>query len=1020
MLADVDFGKMPVHFVPNRGQLDKQVAYHVQGKDKTLYFTAEGITMALAMPAPEKATEASAPAEGRYVVKLDFVGANRGVKPVGEEKTDTVISYFKGEPGDWEAGLPTYSKIVYRDLWPGIDLVYRGTADRLKYEFIVHPGADPSMIRLAYRGAEGISVDKAGRLNVSTPAGGFLDDVPVAYQETDGRKKEVELAYDDLEKDIYAYGFDIGAYDPAQTLVLDPAIFIYCGYIGGASEDYGRGIAVDDTGNVYIVGETLSPEAGFPLAVGPDLTENGSFDAFVAKIDPAGTGLVYCGYIGGAGEDRGYAIAVDGAGSAYITGYTTSPESSFPVTVGPDLTYNPGSQAGVIDVFVAKINSAGTALAYCGYIGGSGPESGYGIAVDASGSAYVTGYTQSVESTFPVAVGPDLTANGSSDAFVAKVNPSGAFLDYCGYIGGQVTEIGYGIAVDGSGHAYITGQTTSNETTFPVVIGPALTTGSYAGRVIAFIAKLTPDGAGLAYSGFISGTRGDRQDGGHGVAVDRAGCAWVTGFYDSSYGTKAILPNGFVSKVTADGSALASFFRIDGRNVLCYAAAVDSSGSPYIAGYAESLTTTTEGPDITYNAGGDAFVAKLNAAGTAFVYCGFIGGSTYDEGRGIAVDSSGNAYVVGSTQSGPSSFPVCGRLNPVYSGLSDAFVAKIAFYETRILRNCVGDFDGDGADEAAVDFGQAGAWMFNGGVWSQLAFTNTEGLTAADVDGDGDDEIVADLGAGGLWLWSGPGWNEISVMNAETTLAADLDADGSDELIADFGALGLWVWNGGGWTQISAVNALLVASAGQAGGSAVVADFGAVGLWYWLAGSWTELAPHSVSLLTTGNYDGLAGEDVAGDFGDFGLWFWDGSSWIDMSPLHADQAVALDADGDLTKELAGDFGVTGLWLWKAGAWSALSGANAERAVAADVDGNGNDDLAADFGTLGLWLRAGGAWNQISGMDAENILKGDFDGDHQAELMVDFGPSGLWLWNGGAWSEINVLNPDQVRGGRAVR
>ncbi len=204
---------MPLYFIPNRGQLDDQVAYHVQGMDKSLYFTQQGITMTLARPSELKGDSGTldtrrliprigkAPQnEGengsdRWVVKLEFIGANSGVKPEGEEETGAIVSYFKGRQEDWKAGIPTYSKIAYRNLWPGIDLVYYGTVNRLKYEFVVHPGADPSRIRLAYRGAESISVDGEGRLKVSTPIGGFADDVPVAYQEMGGRRQEIKLAY---------------------------------------------------------------------------------------------------------------------------------------------------------------------------------------------------------------------------------------------------------------------------------------------------------------------------------------------------------------------------------------------------------------------------------------------------------------------------------------------------------------------------------------------------------------------------------------------------------------------------------------------------------------------------------------------------------------------------------------------------------------------------------------------------------------------------------------------------------
>ncbi len=433
---------MPLYFIENRGQLDSRVAYYVQGRDTTLYFTADGMTLVeteqkrgensakgrlekaslgRSIPAPE--------AGSRWVVKLDFVGANPNPKITAGDRLPAVLSYFKGPKEKWNAGLSTYGSIAYSDLWPGIDLVYSGTANRVKYTFLVKPGADPARIRLAYRGVEGIRLNEAGQLEVATPAGVLHDDRPYAYQEVDGRRVGVNVAYSLDPASAggpHRYGFAVDSYDRGKPLVLDPAVFVYAGYIGGSGIDAGFGIAVDSSGNAYVTGFTDSTEATFPVAVGPDLTYNGgSIDAFVAKVNAAGTALVYCGYIGGSGEDVGYGIAVDGSGNAYVTGQTFSTETTFPVTVGPDLTYNGG---GGGDAFVAKVNAAGTALVYCGYIGGNNDDIGYGIAVDSSGNAYVTGSTVSTEATFPVAVGPDLTYNDDSDAFVAKVNATAATL----------------------------------------------------------------------------------------------------------------------------------------------------------------------------------------------------------------------------------------------------------------------------------------------------------------------------------------------------------------------------------------------------------------------------------------------------------------------------------------------------------------------------------------------------------------------------------------------------------------
>jgi hypothetical protein len=609
------FGQLPLYFVENQGQLDERVAYYIQGSDKTLYFTPDGVTFALTAPitptqraaTDDRPTRSLRPlgndetspllaggTEGgyqRWAVKLDFVDANPNVRPMGQEKTETIISYFKGPQDQWHAGLPTYSRIIYPDLWPGIDLVYYGTVNQLKYEFIVHPGADPNQIRLAYRGATDVTLNAAGQMQVTTPLGGFTDDTPVAYQEMNGQRVTVPMAYQTSEVSALhtppstLYGFSLGSYNPTRPLILDPAVIVYCGYIGGNGNgnEAGYGIAVDGAGNAYITGDTSSTEATFPVVGGPDRTFNGDYsDAFVAKVRADGAGLVYAGYIGGSRGDHGFGIAVDGAGNAYVTGGTSSTEATFPVVGGPDLTSN-----GSVDAFVAKVPADGAGLVYAGYIGGSDMDSGTGIAVGGAGNAYVMGWTSSTQATFPVVGGPDLTFNGSgvcgtppntyscTDAFVAKVRADGAGLVYAGYIGGSGGDEGYGITVDGAGSAYVTGVTGSTEATFPVTVGPDLTYNG--GSYDAFVAKVNAAGTGLVYVGYIGGSGTEY---GEGIAVDGAGTAYVTGY---TYSTEATFP-------------------------------------------------VVGGPDLTYNGSDDAFVAKVNAAGTGLVYAGYIGGSGDDWG----------------------------------------------------------------------------------------------------------------------------------------------------------------------------------------------------------------------------------------------------------------------------------------------------------------------------------------------------------------------------------------------------
>ena len=694
--------KLPLYFIENRGQADDRVAFYIQSPKGIVYFTPTGVTFVLTGPdiketspgVPEVRAATWTPeqpmTDKRWIVKLDFVGANPSARPAGRDLTSAVVSYFKGPKEEWKTGLPTYGSVVYENLWPGIDLVYTGEEGRLKATYVVKPEADPGMIRLAYRGPEEVAVTEEGRLRVSTPLGGFEEERPYTYQEIGGKRLEVATTYSlqtGTDAGEFVYGFRVEGYDRSKALVIDPAILSYCGYIGGSGSDVGYGIAVDSSGNAYVTGYTGSTESDFSVTGGPDLTYNsGGTDAFVAKVNAAGTALVYCGYIGGSGSDYGRGIAVDSSGNAYVTGYTDSTESNFPVTGGPDLTYNGGT-----DAFVAKVNAAGTALVYCGYIGGSGDDRGYGIAVDSSGNAYVTGSTSSTESDFPVTGGPDLTHNGPAfgyDAFVAKVNAAGTALTYCGYIGGSGTDYGYGIAVDSAGNAYVTGYTSSTAATFPVTGGPDLT---HNGSTDAFVAKVNSSGAALVYCGYIGGSSNDR---GYGIAVDSSGNAYVTGYTSSTAATFPVTggpdlthngsTDAFVAKVNSSGTALVYCGYIGGSgDDQGYGIAVDSAGNAYVTGYTYSTQTTfpvTGGPDLTHNGASfdyDAFVAKVNAAGTALIYCGYIGGSSTDYGYGIAVDSAGNAYVTGSTTSTETTFPVTSGPDLIHNGGTDAFVAKI-------------------------------------------------------------------------------------------------------------------------------------------------------------------------------------------------------------------------------------------------------------------------------------------------------------------------------------------------------
>jgi uncharacterized repeat protein (TIGR01451 family) len=719
-----DVDQLPLHFIENAGQVDPQVRYYVQGFDKTFYFTARGVTLAFEergafQQAPRLVSAAldGAPAPGeqrRVALKLDFVGANKDAKLLGEEQAAALVSYFKGRPSEWKTGLKTYKKLVYRDLWPGIDLVYSGTVQRLKYVFVVKPGADPTLIKLAYHGADAVNVDDQGRLDVRTALGGFHDDKPVAYQTIDGEEKDVSVAYrSDASTGAgsFPYGFRLGSYDSSLPLVIDPAILVYAGFVGGTGADRGNGVAVDANGSAYVTGETSSV-ANFPVKTGPDVSPNGGIDAFVAKVAPDGRTLIYAGFIGGAGTDRGLGIAVDGARNAYVTGETNS-GVNFPALAGPDLSHN-----GAFDAFVAKLNASGTALVYAGFVGGTLDDRGNAIALEqgcmSNCAAYITGETSSFGNSFPDGngfggvPGFDQVENGAVDAFIAQVDSTGSVLVYATFVGGSGDDRGKGIAVGGDGSAYVTGETNSFGS-FPDGDGfgssiPGLDQIGN-GAVDAFVVKVDPTGTMLDYAGFIGGLSDDR---GNAIAIE-PGCmsdcaAYIAGETSSSEGSfpETVGPdfiyNGgidaFVAKVAGDGLSLVYAGYIGGSgDDRGHGIAVDAGGSAHVTGETNSGASfpAAGGPDATASGGIDAFVAQVSATGNALVYASFIGGLGTDRGKGIAVDNAGDVYVAGETDSDHVSFPKKVGPDPLVSGGFDAFVAKICVSGCADLRVAIAD-----------------------------------------------------------------------------------------------------------------------------------------------------------------------------------------------------------------------------------------------------------------------------------------------------------------------------------------
>ena len=689
------YGALPLSFELNQGQTDGTVDFLARAGGYRLFLTPTEAVMAFDNSAAHNdkwhreerlSTDGNKSQLPELIVRMKLEGANPATSVEGLDQFASKSNYFSGpDPAQWHTNIPTYARVRYAQVYPGIDVVYYGSQRQLEYDFVVAPGSDPNVIQIAFRGIEGAEIGHMGDLLLRTTQGDLRLSKPIAYQERNGTREEVSASF--IRKGVSGIGFQLGDYDRSRPLTIDP-VLVYSTYLGGNGFDQGYAITVDSFGSAYVTGKTAA--ANFPTTSGAFQTAFGGGDAlFIAKLNPAGTALVYSTYINGA---SGNGIAVDSAGNAYVTGEAST--LNFPTTPGAFQTAPFG-----FDTFVTKLNATGSALIYSTRFGGNFDDFGRAIALDAAGNAYITGWTvcRATTCTFPTvnAFQPNY-AGGNNDAFVTKINSLGSALVYSTYLGGgqiinATDDWGEGIAVDSAGSAYVTGYTYAPD--FPVTSGAYDT--SRAG-LDAFVTKFAPNGASLVYSTFIGGPAREQ---GQGIAVDASGNAYVTGLTESADNpfTKeydgfpvtagAFQTTGsydaFVTKLNPQGAALVYSTYLGGNagTDRGWAIAVDTAGSAYVTGD----TTSSDFPvasavQPSYGGGlSDAFATKLNAAGSALVYSTFLGGSLYDEGRGIDLDGSGNMFAIGSTSSDnfPTADPMQGSNGGGLEHHDDAFVVKI-------------------------------------------------------------------------------------------------------------------------------------------------------------------------------------------------------------------------------------------------------------------------------------------------------------------------------------------------------
>ena len=698
------YGRIPLYFEVNKGQADPKVRYLSRGNGYILFLTENEAVISINDVDSELVNSGSA-------LRMNWIGGSQNVFVSGIEELEGKINYLKGNNSrNWQTNIPTYQKVRYQNIYPGIDLIYYGNQRKLEYDFVVAPNASPGAIQISFSGSEEIRLDKDGNLEIGIGGKKLIQHAPLIYQNTAEGKKIISGKYiikstePKKASGLVYVGFDVGRYDTTRPLIIDP-IFSFSTYLGGNGLEQGQAIALDDSGNIYVVGKTASTNFPTSNSLRNKLTDKpfgkhwrrlrgredgtNTYDAFITKLNPSGTAIIYSTYLGGNDIDNGQSIAIDSSGNPCIVGSTKS--ADFPTTDSIQKKLSPcesmfyrvfggliGNGISCFDVFVTKLNASGSDIIYSTYLGGRNMDRGHDIALDDSDNIYITGSTSS--SDFPTVRPINEKYGGRNDAFVMKLDASGKSIVFSTYLGGSATDYGNGISVDRVGNIFVVGDTESSD--FPTM-RPIL--GTYRGGKDAFVAKITSDGMVLDYSTYLGGS-GDEY--GYDIAVDHMGNAHVVGHTNSNdFPTSNPIQGAlrgdydvFVSKIDASGSDFIYSTYFGGKGFdYSYDIVLDGLANACITGDTSSFDLPMVNA-VTPTAASDnmAYVAKFNPSGSAIIFSTYIGGSAIDEAFGIAADDLGNLYVSGWTES--TDFPVVESIQNEYGGGEyDAFVMKIEF-----------------------------------------------------------------------------------------------------------------------------------------------------------------------------------------------------------------------------------------------------------------------------------------------------------------------------------------------------
>jgi len=914
-----DFGKIPLYFIPNKGQVDESALFYAKASKYTLWLTKEGLVFDSLRqvkkepfenrdgPIPLKHSLEDFSESSNYkrtVSRFIFLDTEKNPQLVPTGQTSYRVNHFKGnEISKWKTNIQTSKAVLYKELYENIDLKVYGAEKEVEYDWIVKPGARPEDIKFTYEAVKGTHINKKGNLIIATEFGEYIHRKPHCYQEFNEKRKVVEGNFKRIADNVY--GFEIKKYDKDSTLYIDPVVLTYSTYLGGDLPDFGYGIGVDDSNFVYITGTTQSSD--FPLK--NNYQEDKIYgDAFVTKLAPTGNSLIYSTYLGGNNRDVASDIDIDNTGHAYIIGSTKS--SDFPVKNA----YQSSFQGGTYDAFVSKLSDSGESLVYSTYLGGGNGDYDFGnaIVVDNLGYAYATGSTQS--SDFPTKNAfQDSYQGGTYDAFVAKLSDSGESLVYSTFLGGDDTDRSNDIYVDDLGQVYVTGDTSSID--FPV--HNALMVDPGDSKNDAFVTKLSSGGDNLVYSTYLGGSN---YEYGEGIKVNTSGQAYVAGWTASSdfplnNPYQNIFQGGdsdaFVSKLSSTGDSLVYSTYLGGSgNDYAEAIDIDSNGCPYVTGGTTSSDFPTINPYQNNQGEEDVFFTKLSSSGSQIAFSSYLGGNLDEWGFSIAVDSLGNFYITGYTKS--SDFP---KVNAYQDSLQSQLDAFIAHFTIQVKDDLLGTWSGQGVYYRNSDTGS----------WVKMATSATQ-ITAGDIDDDGIDDLI------GIWPGQGGVWVKYSSSGSWALLSSTSDWIGTGDMNGDGRCDLLGTWSGQGVYYRNSDT-----------------------------GSWVKMAT-SATQITAGDIDGDGTDDL------LGIWPSQGGVWVKYSSSGSWSKLSSTSDWIGTGDMNGDgrCDLLGTWTGQGvyyrdsdtGSWVKMA-TPATQLAAGDIDGDGTDDL------LGIWPSQGGVWVKYS-------------------------------------------------------